>query len=174
MWVPFELLPEHAKLWVFHAPVPLDEELVLEDLQPFTEEWTAHNLSLPASVSVLDRHFVVLAVDSSQVQASGCSIDKAVHRMSDLGSRLGLDFMEKRRYFVIEEPPCQDRNHQDRFPQARPSVKCYSHQAFALALEQRELTTDSLVANTLVGTKAELKRFWLPLGLSWHRRLFGL
>ena len=159
MWVPFELLPATARLWVFTSPVPLDTALIHPALQTFVQSWTAHRQDLRASGSLHQGYFILLAVDESQTAASGCSIDKATHFVQDLGQSLNLNFLEKRRYFYCngDQP-----------------IYTVDHQAMQTAVLDGRVNPTTLVADTLVSKVGDLDRLWLPFGESWHRRLFGL
>ncbi|MFM7179225.1 MAG: hypothetical protein ACKOX5_06920 [Bacteroidota bacterium] len=175
MWVPFEQLPASARLWIFTSPVPLDTDLIHPALQTFVQSWTAHRQDLRASGSLYQGYFILLAVDESHTAASGCSIDKATHFMQDLGQRLNLNFLEKRRYFYrngdqsINADDSQTIQAVDHQP-----IQAVDHQTMQAAVQDGRVTPTTLVADTLVSKVGDLDRLWLPFGESWHRRLFGL
>jgi hypothetical protein len=158
MWVPFEALPGHSRLWIYGASQPLDAAMLEPMLQSFTAEWTAHRRELQASAKVLDDFFILLAVNEEITATSGCSIDKATHFMRDLESNLGIILLERLRYYALEEN----------------GIACYEHSAFAQALQDQSLGPQTIVADTLINKVNDLPSFWKPLGQSWHRRLFGL
>ena len=167
MWVPFELLPATARLWVFTSPVPLDTALIHPALQTFVQSWTAHRQDLRASGALYQGYFILLAVDESQTAASGCSIDKATHFVQDLGQSLNLNFLEKRRYFY--------RNGDHPVHAVDPqTIQAVDHRTMQAAVQDGLVTPTTLVADTLVSKVGDLDRLWLPFGESWHRRLFGL
>ena len=52
MTVPFETLPDEARVWIYpaHRPFSENEKTALEDaLTQFLTQWTAHNLNVRSS-----------------------------------------------------------------------------------------------------------------------------
>ncbi|MCC7506062.1 MAG: hypothetical protein IT259_12215 [Saprospiraceae bacterium] len=155
------LSPE-TRLWIFLAERPLNEPetaFARQALDSFARQWTAHNQALRAKAEVFQNQIVLLAVDESQTDASGCSIDKSVHFLEELGARMGIDFLEKMRFAWADGERWQ----------------VCGRSEFATLIQQKRITYDTLVANTLAPTKASLQENWLvPLEKSWHKRLFPL
>jgi len=158
MWVPFDTLPAHARLWIYGASQQLDAAQLEPMLKTFATEWTAHRQELQASATVYNQYFILLAVNEEVNAASGCSIDQATRFMLDLGQRMGINLLERRRYYIRENL----------------KIVCYEHDAFAQALRDQRLGPHTIVADTLINKMGDLASFWKPLGDSWHRRLFGL
>ncbi len=95
-------------------------------------------------------------VDETQAGASGCSIDKSVHFLENLGAQLNVNFFERMRFSWL----------------ADNSLHVADRDAFGAQVQNHRITNDTLVVNTLVQTKKELAEKWLlPFGQSWHRRL---
>lgn len=62
MYVPFESLPDHARVWVYQASRKLtDEEVekVRSNQQAFCEQWEAHGLALYSSFKIEYSQFLV-------------------------------------------------------------------------------------------------------------------
>ena len=98
MYVDFEKLPDHARLWIYLAERPLsqeEEKTIDATLREFMNVWAAHGEPLQASFKIVDRHFVVLAVDEHVHKASGCSIDASVHAMKEVSRQTGIDFFNR-------------------------------------------------------------------------------
>lgn len=156
-----ELAPE-TRLWVYLAERPLNEQetaFAQQALDAFARQWTAHNQALRAKAEVFQHQIVLLAVDESQAEASGCSIDKSVHFLEELSARMGIDFMDKMRFAWADGEQWQ----------------VCGRSEFAHLLQQNRISGDTIVANTLAPTKAALIDNWLaPLEKSWHKRLFPL
>jgi hypothetical protein len=124
---------------------------------PESSDWTAHNQALTASSEVFENQCIVLMVDESQAGASGCSIDKSVHFLEDLGRQIGADFFERMRFAWADE------NGQLHFA-ARPELTA--------ARQSGAVTDRTPMLNTLVQNRRELLEKWLvPFGESWHRRV---
>jgi len=98
MDVDVSALSPHSRVWVYQSSRPFTEEEVVNlnlDLAAFTLQWTAHNQQLAARGGVGYGRFVLLMVDESRGGGtSGCSIDKSVHFMQDLGEEYQVDFFD--------------------------------------------------------------------------------
>ena len=98
MFVPFETLPDSARVWIYQSNrtfKPEEVNTISTALQAFTNNWTAHNQPLKTSFQVLHNYFIVLAVDEAHHEASGCSIDSSVHVIRELSQQTGINFFER-------------------------------------------------------------------------------
>jgi hypothetical protein len=76
--VPFESLPDSSRIWIFGSDRPVTgtaAEQLLADVDRFLEEWRAHGEPLRCGRLWADNRFLVVGVDQSATNASGCSID---------------------------------------------------------------------------------------------------
>lgn len=95
--VPFESLPDDARLWVFGARAPLDEvdaPRLLAGVDPFLASWKAHGAPLTCARVFLHEHFLVVAVDERASGASGCSIDEFFHLLMAAEAAVGTSMVE--------------------------------------------------------------------------------
>src|SRR5688500_17045791 len=105
MFVDFEQMPAHAKVWVYQANRTLDkktQKVILDNLKKFIQEWDAHGKTLKGSAILLYNLFLILAVDEEYNQASGCSIDKSVHYLKELGDHLDVDFFDRSKQAFVQ------------------------------------------------------------------------
>jgi hypothetical protein len=89
--VPFDQLPEHARLWTFAADRPLDATArarLLETADAFLAEWAAHGAPLTAGRELRYDRFLFVAVDEQSAGVSGCSIDALVRQVRALEREL--------------------------------------------------------------------------------------
>lgn len=94
----FPELNRDSKVWVYASNRELttsEVEQINKEIIIFINNWAAHGDSLYGSGKVLHNRFVVLAVDESQVNASGCSIDTSVQFIKALGQEFNVDFMDR-------------------------------------------------------------------------------
>lgn len=102
----FENLRENSKVWIYTSNLALNPSVV-EDLnqkiEVFAKQWTAHDIALKASGAVLFNQFIVLSVDESQTNASGCSIDKSVHFIQDIEKQLSIQLFDRLTIFYLNE-----------------------------------------------------------------------
>ena len=73
----------------------LESEYLENQASSFVHEWAAHGVGLKAESLVYKNRFLILAVDESQANASGCSIDSSVKFVKAMGSELSIDFFNR-------------------------------------------------------------------------------
>ncbi|MCE7923801.1 MAG: ABC transporter ATPase [Haliscomenobacteraceae bacterium CHB4] len=148
-----------SRVWIYTCNRSLTDteaEAAQQALDAFTRQWTAHNQALQAKAEVFQHQYVILLVDETQAGASGCSIDKSVHFLENLGEELGVDFFERMRFGWIE----------------KDELHFADRATFAEHAGSGRISNETSVVNTLVQTKKDLGEKWLvPFGKSWHRRL---
>ncbi len=160
MWIDFNQLPDHARLWVYQANRLLTNTEVLtieQAMKPNLNSWAAHGQPLLASAAVIDNRFLLIAVDENQSLPSGCSIDASVRFVQGIGQQLNADFMDR----AVAYRTADGRVQTLPLPAIKPAVA------------DGQLTPDTLVFNTLVATKAELQANWqVRAGETWLKRYF--
>lgn len=148
-----------SRVWVYVASRSLDDaevQIAREALTTFVRQWTAHNQALKAVAEVFQNRFIILMVDESQAGASGCSIDKSVHFMENLGQRLRVDFFERMLFAWAEGD----------------TLRFGDRDTLRIRANDAQINEETLMVNTLVQSKKDLQEKWLlPFGQSWHRRL---
>jgi hypothetical protein len=98
--VPFDSLPDTARVWCFAAepePGPRETARLLDDMQAFVETWTAHRADLVAAVDWWHQRFLLVGLDESHTGASGCSIDALMARLASLEEELGIRLTDSAR-----------------------------------------------------------------------------
>lgn len=90
--IPFEALPDDARIWVFGSDRPITGDAaaqLLAETDDFLGKWTAHGAPLTCARRWSDDRFLVIGVDQGDAHASGCSIDGLFRRLQALESRIG-------------------------------------------------------------------------------------
>lgn len=90
-------LPDHARVWCFGASSRPSDEAVArlrESMAAFLSEWTAHRAQLRAAFDWLHDRFLVVAVDETNVGASGCSIDALTGQIRRLEELTGVTLLD--------------------------------------------------------------------------------
>jgi hypothetical protein len=159
MYIPFEEMPGHSKIWIFQSDKELSsqqEHFIKQSLKVFIEQWTAHQHSLKASFEILHHYFIIIAVDESHNDASGCSIDKVFITVKQIGSNSGIDFF----------------NRMNIVTKIQDTVKLYHPDQL---INQKTINTDeTLVFNNLIDRKGDLETNWLiPIQQSWVANRFN-
>lgn len=161
MYVPFEQLSDEARVWVYQTTHKLTSDLVavLElELKSFCDTWTSHQQHVEASFAIVQKHFVIMAINEAVALASGCSIDKSVAKLRELEANLGLQLLDRKDQAVAF--------HGETIFIPLNRLRFY--------IENGELTAETTIYNTLVSTKEEMQKyFMLPAGKSWMRKYFS-
>ncbi len=90
--VPFDQLPDSARLWVFASDQPLrgaPADTLLAAVDRFLAEWRAHGVPLRCGRDWRDDRFLAVAVDVDEENASGCSIDGLFRTFRQLETEIG-------------------------------------------------------------------------------------
>jgi len=98
MVVPFQEMPPEARVWIYQADRKFtreQQELIETEAASFIERWTAHGEKLRGAFSIFYDRFLIISVDESFNQASGCSIDSSVHFIKELESKLELNLLDR-------------------------------------------------------------------------------
>ncbi|MGV3609336.1 MAG: hypothetical protein ACO1N0_00195 [Fluviicola sp.] len=139
--IPFDQLPDDARLWSYQADrklTPTEKAWIEEILPPFLTDWAAHGAKLNAYGTVLGDYHLILVVNEDQANASGCSIDASVRFIKQLEKELGVSFFNRLKMLVD--------NGQEEF--------------FISYAELDKLTSDAKVYNNMVMSVGEWKKSW--------------
>ena len=155
-----EKLAPESRVWIYGAERALTKEetkIVRNRAQEFVSSWVSHSKDLDAGADVLHNRFLVLAVDETQAEASGCSIDGSVNFVKSLGAEIDVDFFNRMRFSYRDEAG---------------KIHTVGREEFKLLYSQGQLKNDSIVFDPLVKELGELRQiFERPLEDSWHSRM---
>jgi len=155
----YQKLPETTRVWIYQSNKPFDEKdlpSLQAQIAQFTRQWVSHNRQLRAFGSVFHKQFIVLMVDESQADASGCSIDASVQFIQNLERTYGIDLFDRMTFAYREGE----------------FVKTVPREEFARLYREGKINDETLVFDNLVSNKGEFERNWLkPLGKSWHKQM---
>ena len=94
----YNTMPDDARIWIYASEKSFtkDQEIyIIKTISNHLQNWEAHKLPLTAAVTILERHFIVVALDESKNRASGCSIDILQKTIQDLEKELSIDLMNR-------------------------------------------------------------------------------
>ena len=158
MFTQYKNLPSNSRVWIYQADrvfTSEDLEFIALKAEDFINQWTRHGDDLKGSFTIKYNQFLILAVDESFNNVSGCSIDSSVRFIQALEKELQLDLMNKMNITFKDN---------DRIN----IVKLSDFQRFA---KERKVTSETIVFNNMITTKQELETHWeVPLLDSWHKR----
>jgi hypothetical protein len=153
-------MPDHARLWVYQSSRPFTEiernELVTY-LDAFVGQWKAHGQALLAKYAIEYNQFIVVAVDESFHQASGCSIDASVGMMRQVEQKFGISLLDRTQVAYLDKEDIV----------LRPFNKLKE------AVTSGEIAGETIVFNNAVQSVSEWKAGWaVPANTSWLKRYF--
>ena len=158
MFVPFEKLPQSARVWVYQSNRPFTEEEISDlekELENFIKQWTVHGADLKASFDIKYKRFIILGVDENFATTSGCSIDSSVHFIQHLQEKFEVDLLDKMNVTFRQGEYIAYKDLKE----------------FRNLVKNRGVSPKTIVFNNLVNTKMELEDHWeVPLTESWHSR----
>jgi hypothetical protein len=152
---------EQSRVWIYQSDRELSDAQaakILDQLNGFAAEWTAHNHQLKAKAEIRYNRFLILIVDESQAGASGCSIDKSVNFMKKLEQQFGINLFDRFNFAYRE---------------GEQVISAPRHQ-FEELLKTKKINSQTIVFNNLVHDLQQLETKWeVPFKDSWHQQLFG-
>ncbi|WP_282072619.1 ABC transporter ATPase [Polaribacter atrinae] len=158
MFTEYKNLPNNSRVWIYQADREFTENeinFISEKAEDFINQWTRHGDDLKGSFTIKYNQFLVLAVDESFNNVSGCSIDSSVRFIKELENELQLDLMDKMNVTFKDNDNIN-------------LVKLFDFQKFA---KEQKVTAETIVFNNMVDTKEDFENNWeIPAKDSWHKR----
>ena len=102
MLADFHTLPEESRIWLYAAENALSKDhqnYILKVISEDLKGWNAHKQDLTAGVTILENHFIVIALDESKNGASGCSIDTLQKTIQKIEKELSIPLMNRLNVF---------------------------------------------------------------------------
>lgn len=158
MYTPYSNLPDNSRIWIYQANRPFlieEVEYISAKALNFIDQWTRHGDDLKASFTIQYNQFLVLAVDESFNNVSGCSIDASVRFIKELERELNIDLMNKLNISFKDGE----------------QVNVIKLSDFQDLVKEGKITSETVVFNNMVNTIADYKTKWeVPAKESWHNR----
>ena len=159
MLIPFNKMPDYARVWVYQANKKLPDSQVRKIQQILEDQinnWAAHGADLAGSVQILHSRFVIVAVDELQNQVSGCSIDASTRWLKDIGTEMNIDFFDRSVVFLQNN-----------------ELQTVEINKIKSLITDDILTPNTLIFNNLVSNIKEFKNNWnVKASDSWMKRHF--
>ena len=159
--VPFESLPDSARIWTFGVQRALsqeEEDRLLAAVDGFLDQWATHGTPLRGARHWKYGRMLVVGVDEAAAPPSGCSIDALVHALQDLESVMDTRIVDNSMVWYRD----------------RDGVRCDTRKAFRKRVQDGAVTPETTVFDSTVIRLAELRAgHWeAPAGDRWHGRAF--
>lgn len=158
MYTEYKNLPNNSRVWIYQSDREFNQqeiEFIAAKAEEFINSWTRHGDDLKGSFAIKYNRFLVLAVDESFNDVSGCSIDSSVRFIQQIENELQLDLMNKMNVTFKDGDTIN-------------ILKLPDFQKFAKA---EKITENTIVFNNMVNTKEDFENNWeIPAKQSWHKR----
>lgn len=158
MYTQYNKLPDSSRIWVYQA----DRILTVEEVEyvsakaiNFVSQWTRHGEDLRASFTIKYSLFLVLAVDESFNEVSGCSIDASVRFVKELEKKLNISLTDKLNVAFKD----------------KENINMVTLSEFQEYVHEGKITSETIVFNNMVNTKIAFENLWeVSAKESWHNR----
>ena len=149
MFIEFEKMPNKSRVWVYPSERQLKRQEINEisvKIQTFCNTWTSHNRAVISSFKV-EECFILLFIDETEYNISGCAIDKSIALIQSLVEEYNIDFFNRLNILFIE----------NNVTKILPLLKF-----------KDVISRDIIVYNTLVKDKLDFLENWkVPVYKTW-------
>ena len=160
MIVDFNLLDDSSRVWIFQSDKIISDDnidLIKSELKIFLQGWSSHGKELKCSFEIKFNLFIIIGVDSSVNNTSGCSIDNLTNFIFDIQTKTNLNFFNR----LAIAYKSNDKIYINSMSKIKEMIKT------------NEFFSNTIVYNNLVKTKKEYIDAWETLAInSWHKNLF--
>ncbi len=160
MFVEFDQLSATSKIWIYQANRELsNDEVVLatSKLSDFIKNWQSHGKDLIASFQIKYKQFIIISVDVTKTNYSGCSVDASVALIKEIEKELQVDLFDRLKITF----------------KSNENVNTVNLANFKKYIVEGKIDKNTVVFNNLVKTIAEFQEKWeIPAKDSWHIRMF--
>ncbi|MET4081634.1 hypothetical protein ABIB40_001583 [Pedobacter sp. UYP30] len=151
-----------SRVWIYQSDRQFtlsEEKVIAEKLAVFTKQWQAHGSELLASAEIMHGFFIVLIVDETQANVTGCSIDSSVRLIKEIEKELKVDLFNRLNIAYLDGD----------------QVALVGRSEFEDLINQGKVNAETIVFNNLVQTLKELNNSWkVPFRNSWHTKVFNM
>ncbi len=102
MLVDFNTTADQSRIWIYAAEHKLTKDqkgYILKAISVHLQNWEAHKVPLTAGVTILENHFIIIALDETKNGASGCSIDTLQNKIQEIEKELPISLLNRLNIF---------------------------------------------------------------------------
>lgn len=161
--IPFEGLPDSARLWVFPSDrllSPDEQDALVRSVEDGLADWSAHGSPVTWGVRIEQGQCLLIGVDETRTALTGCSIDSAIARIRELEVEFGTSLLDNGRIFLREGE----------------AIRALSRRDFKKRVGEGTITAETVVFDNTIPTVGAFRRgAWeIPFYRSWHREAFPI
>ena len=143
-----------SKVWIYQSDRILSDNefnLLENGLKEFCRIWTAHDIKLNATFLIKYKRIIILIVDESKAQTSGCIIDNSVHFLANFGRLNHINFFDKMQMPYLENDV----------------IKTINFNQISYAFKTFVINDSTLFLNLNISTLAALDTLIMPFNKHW-------
>ncbi|MGE0567609.1 MAG: hypothetical protein AB7O73_06640 [Bacteroidia bacterium] len=145
------------KVWTYLLNKELSSE-ILDDIlskgQTFVANWKAHEMPLDATFEIYKNRIIIVKVDESKYNASGCSIDKLLALIKSFEQEFNIELLNR---LLVAYNNSEN-------------IAVVSSSQVKEKLESGEMTADTMIFDLSVSTSEALKDWQRPLKETWLKK----
>mgnify|MGYP007000390014 CR=1 len=135
--------PDDSRIWIYQSNRDFNESeisVINDKTISFLENWQAHGKDLESSFSIIDKRFIIIAVNESVNPIGGCSIDFSLQLIKDISNTIGVDLLNR---LVVN---CKLDN----------TIESLSLSDLKNKIKDGVFSPETIIFNTAINSKSEL------------------
>ena len=155
MIVDFKTIPDDSRVWIYQSHRDFNESeigIINDKTIPFLDNWQAHGKDLECSYSIIDKRFIIIAVNESVNPIGGCSIDFSLQLIKDISNTIGIDLLNR----LVVNLKIENR------------LESLSLSDLKNKIKDGDFSPETIIFNTDINSKSELlNNFEIDIKSSW-------
>jgi len=155
MIVDFKTMPDDSRIWIYQSNRDFNEseiEIINYKTTSFLDNWQAHGKDLECSYSIIDKRFIIIAVNESFNPIGGCSIDFSLQLIKDISNKIGIDLLNR----LVVNLKIDNR------------LESFSLSDLKNKIKDGDFSPETIIFNTAINSKSELlNNFEIDIRSSW-------
>ena len=155
MIVDFKTMPDDSRIWIYQSNRDFNESeigIINDKSTSFLDNWQAHGKDLECSYSIIDKRFIIIAVNESFNPIGGCSIDFSLQLIKDISNTIGIDLLNR----LVVNYRLDNR------------VESLSLSDLKNKIKDGDFSPETIIFNTAINSKSELlNNFEIDIRSSW-------
>ena len=155
MIVDFKTMPDDSRIWIYQSNRDFNESeigIINDKATSFLDNWQAHGKDLECSYSIIDKRFIIIAVNESVNPIGGCSIDFSLQLIKDISNTIGIDLLNR----LVVNYKLDNR------------IESLSLSDLKNKIKDGDFSPETIIFNTAINSKSELlNNFEIDIKSSW-------
>ena len=155
MIVDFKTIPDDSRIWIYQSNRDFNEleiGIINDKTISFLDNWQAHGKDLECSYSIIDKRFIIIAVNESVNPIGGCSIDFSLQLIKDISNNIGIDLLNR----LVVNYKLDNR------------IESLSLSDLKNKIKDGDFSPETIIFNTAINSKSDLlNNFEIDIRSSW-------